>query len=258
MQQTNGMRLERLELSNFAQFNEKQEIEFLKDSKVTIIQGPNGSGKTTLVKAMKIGLGLEKHDGEHEKPQLKCNFDPAVINNENQFLFFYNGESLREFEHVNILKFVTDPGFLEDVRTLFLKHSHKNRHLDIIYNSGKFQMVTCEGMTYSPAATEEYELSICILIVLKKRLYPNSFLVLDSVFGRIQHSAKKELCGMLLEHSSQLILLVTDAEYEGVVESDKMDDKVDSVKTIINNLNPAVNEYKLITNEDQTKIEKCL
>ena len=258
MQQTNGMRLERLELSNFAQFNEKQEIEFSKDSKVTIIQGLNGSGKTTLVKAMKIGLGLEKHDGEHEKPQLKCNFDPAVINNENQFLFFQDGESLREIQDVNFLKFGTDPGFLEDVRTLFLKHSHKSRHLDIIYNSGKFQMVTYEGMTYSPAATEEYELSICILIVLKKRLYPNSFLVLDSAFGKMQHSAKKELCGMLLEHGSQLILLVTDAEYEGVVESDKMDDKGDSVKTIINNLNPAVNEYKLITNEDQTKIEKCL
>lgn len=258
MQQTNGMRLERLELSNFAQFNEKQEIEFSKDSKVTIIQGLNGSGKTTLVKAMKIGLGLEKHDGEHEKPQLKCNFDPAVINNENQFLFFQDGENLREIQDVNFLKFGTDPGFLEDVRTLFLKHSHKSRHLDIIYNSGKFQMVTCEGMTYSPAATEEYELSICILIVLKKRLYPNSFLVLDSAFGRIQQDAKKELCGMLLEHGSQLILLVTDAEYEGVVESDEMDDKVDSVKTIINNLNPAVNEYKLITNEDQTKIEKCL
>ena len=256
MQQTNDMRLEKLELSNFAQFNEKQEIEFSKDNKVTIVQGGNGSGKTTLIKAMKVGLGLETHDEEHEKPQLKCNFDPAVINNENQFLFFQDGESCREIQDVNFLKFGMDPGFLEDVRTLFLKYSHKSRYLDIIYNSGKFQMVRPDFVQHAPAATEEYELSICILIVLKKRLFPNSFLVLDSPFGKIQQDAKEGLSRMLLENVSQLILLVTDTEYRGVVEYD--DKKFDSVKTIINNLNPAVSEYKLVTNEDQTKIEKCL
>ena len=256
MQQTNGMRLEKLELSNFAQFNERQEIEFSDDSKITIIQGPNGSGKTTLLKAMKAGLGLETHDGGHEKPQLKCNFDPAVINNENQFLFFQDGENLREIQDVNFLKFGTDPGFLEDVRTLFLKHSHKSRHLDIIYNSGKFQMVTHDSMQYAPAATEEYELSICILIALKQRLYPNSFLVFDAPFHNVAQETKKELCHMLLEHVSQLILLVTDVEYESSVEFD--DKKLDSAKTIINNLYPAVSEYRLVTNENQTKIEKCL
>ena len=256
MQQTNGMRLEKLELSNFAQFKGKQEIEFSKDNIVTIVQGGNGSGKTTLLKAMKVGLGLETHDGGHEKPQLKCNFDPAVINNENQFLFFQDGESCREIQDIDFSKFGMDPGFLEDVRTLFLKHSHKSRYLDIIYNSGKFQMVTHDSMQYAPAATEEYELSICILIALKKRLFPNSFLVLDSPFGKIQQDAKEGLSRMLLENVSQLILLVTDTEYRGVVEYD--DKKFDSVKTIINNLNPAVSEYKLVTNEDQTKIEKCL
>ena len=256
MQQTNGMRLEKLELSNFAQFKEKQEIEFSKDNKVTIVQGDNGSGKTTLIKAMKVGLGLETHDEEHEKPQLKCNFDPAVINNENQFLFFQDGESCREIQDVNFLKFGMDPGFLEDVRTLFLKYSHKSRYLDIIYNSGKIHMVNKNNSLHSPAMTEEYELSICILIALKQRLFPNSFLVLDSPFGKIQQDAKEGLSRMLLENVSQLILLVTDTEYEGVVEYD--DKKFDSVKTIINNLYPAVSEYRLVTNENQTKIEKRL
>jgi len=255
-QQTNDMRLEKLELPNFSQFKEKQGIEFSKDNRVTIIQGGNGSGKTTLVKAMKVGLGLEKHDREHEEPQLKCNFDPAVLSNENQFLFFQDGENLREIQDVNFLKFGTDPDFLEDVRTLFLKYSHKSRYLDIIYNSGKFQMVKHDSMQHAPAATEEYELSICILIVLKKRLFPNSFLVLDSPFGKIQQDAKEGLSRMLLENVSQLILLVTDTEYEGVVEFD--DKKLDSVKTTINNLNPAVSEYRLVRNKDQTKIEKCL
>ena len=256
MQQTNGMRLEKLELPNFAQFKEKQEIEFSKDDRVTIILGDNGSGKTTLLKAMRAGLGLEKQDEEHGQPQLKCNFDPAVINNENQFLFFQDGERCREIQDVNFLKFGTDPGFLEDVRTLFLKHSHKSRHLDIIYDSGKIHMVNKNNSMHSPAMTEEYELSICILIALKQRLFPNSFLVLDSPFGKIQQDAKEGLSRMLLENVSQLILLVTDTEYRGVVEYD--DTKFDSVKTIINNLNPAVSEYRLVTNENQTKIEKCL
>ena len=121
---SNEMRLEKLELSNFARFNEKQEIEFSDDNKITIIQGRNGTGKTTLFKAMRVGLGLEKQDEEYGQPQLKCNFDPAVINNENEFLFFQDGERCREIQDVNFLKFGTDPGFLEDVRTLFLKYIH--------------------------------------------------------------------------------------------------------------------------------------
>jgi len=258
-QQTNDMRLEKLELSNFARFKEKQEIEFLDNSKITIIQGSNGSGKTTLLKAMKVGLGLEKHDGEHEKPQLKYNFDPAVINNENEFLFFQDGEKLRYIQDINFSKFGADPGFLEDVRTLFLKYSHKRNYLDIIYNSGKFGMVhSGTSKQYSPAMTEEYELGICILIVLKQRLFPDSFLVFDSPFHNIAQEAKEMLCPMLLEHFSQLILLVTNTEYEGSIESDGFDEKRDSVKTIINNLNPAVSEYRLVTNKDQTKIEKRL
>ena len=182
MQQTNGMRLEKLELSNFAQFKEKQEIEFSKDDRVTIILGDNGSGKTTLLKAMRAGLGLEKQDEEHRQPQLKCNFDPAVINNENQFLFFNDIENLINIQDIDFLKFGMDSDFSEDVRTLFLKYIHKSSYLDIIYNSGKFVMVTNDGMRYSPAATEQYLLSICILIVLKKRLFPNSFLLSKTYF----------------------------------------------------------------------------
>ena len=258
MQQTNGMRLEKLELSNFAQFKGKQEIEFLDDSKITIIQGPNGSGKTTLLKAMKAGLGLETHDGGHEKPQLKCNFDPAVINNENQFLFFQDGENLREIQDVNLLKFGMDPGFLEDVRTLFLKHSHKSRDLDITYDSEKFYMVRKDNSLHSPAMTEEYTLGICILIALKQRLYPNSFLVFDAPFHNVAQETKEMLCHMLLEYSSQLILLVTDTEYEGKISEDEFSEEIDSARNIINNLNPVVSEYRLVTNENQTKIEKRL
>jgi hypothetical protein len=257
-QQTNDMRLEKMELSNFFQFKEKQGIGFSKDNRITIIQGENGSGKTTLFKAMKAGLGLEKHDEEYGQPQLKCNFDPAVINNENQFLFFQDGENLREIQHDNFLKFGTDPGFLENVRTLFLKHSHKSRYLDITYNSGKIYMITENNKLYQPAMTEEYELSICILIALKQRLYPNSFLVFDAPFHFISQESKNEMCHMLLENVSQLILLVTNKEYEGKNLEDEFSEETNSVKNIINNLNPAVSEYRLVTNENQTKIEKCL
>jgi len=258
MQQTNGMRLERLELSDFYMFNGKQEIKFSKDSKITIIEGQNGSGKTMLVKAMKAALGLEKQSEEHEKPQLKCNFDPTVINNENKFLFFQVNESLREIKNINFSKFGVDLGFVEDVRTLFLKYCHKG-NLDIIYNSGKFGMVKRgTDQRYSPAMTEEYELCISILMVLKQRLYPNSFLVVDSPFHNVSQNSKNGLCHMLLEHASQLILLATPAEYRGVVDADDFSKESVSVKTIINNLNPAVSEYKLVKNKDQTKIEKCL
>jgi len=255
---SNEMRLEKLELSNFAQFNEKQKIEFSDDNKITIIQGRNGTGKTTLFKAMRVGLGLEKQDEEYGQPQLKCNFDPAVINNENEFLFFQDGERCREIQDVNFLKFGTDPGFLENVRTLFLKHSHKSRYLDITYNSGKIYMVTENNKLHYPAMTEEYELSICILIALKQRLYPNSFLVFDAPFHNISQESKNEMCHMLLENVSQLILLVTDSEYEGKISEERFSEDTDSVKNIINNLNPAVSEYRLVTNENQTKIEKCL
>ena len=256
MQQTNGMRLEKLELSNFAQFKEKQEIEFSKDDRVTIILGDNGSGKTTLLKAMRAGLGLEKQDEEHRQPQLKCNFDPAVINNENQFLFFNDIENLINIQDIDFLKFGMDSDFSEDVRTLFLKYIHKSSYLDIIYNSGKFEMVSDDGMRYNcPSTKEDLGLSICILIALKKRLFPNSFLVLDSPFGKISSRHGKEgLCQMLLEHISQLILLIPDLEY--ILDFEYDDKKVDSVKTIINNLNLTVSEYKLVTNKDQTKIKK--
>ena len=255
---SNEMRLEKLELSNFARFNEKQEIEFSDDNKITIIQGRNGTGKTTLFKAMRVGLGLEKQDEEYGQPQLKCNFDPAVINNENEFLFFQDGERCREIQDVNFLKFGTDPGFLEDVRTLFLKHSHKSRHLDITYDSGKICMVNKNNSIHSPAMTEKYELSICILIALKQRLYPNSFLVFDAPFHLMSQEVKKEMCHMLLENVSQLILLVTDTEYEGRILKDEFGEETDSARDIINNLNPAVREYRLVTNESQTKIEKRL
>ena len=257
MQQTNGMRLEKLELSNFAQFKEKQEIEFSKDDRVTIILGDNGSGKTTLLKAMRAGLGLEKQDEEHRQPQLKCNFDPAVINNENQFLFFNDIENLINIQDIDFLKFGMDSDFSEDVRTLFLKYIHKS-YLDIIYNSGKFEMVLDDGIRYSPAATEQHLLSICILIALKQRLYPNSFLVFDAPFHLMSQEVKKEMCHMLLENVSQLILLVTDTEYEGRILKDEFGEETDSARDIINNLNPAVREYRLVTNESQTKIEKRL
>ena len=258
MQQTNGMRLEKLELSNFAQFKEKQEIEFSKDDRVTIILGDNGSGKTTLFKSMKAGLGLEKQDEEYGQPQLKCNFDPAVINNENEFLFFQDGEKVRYIQDANFLKFGTEPGFLQDVRTLFLKHSHKSRFLDITYDSGKICMVNKNNSMHSPAMTEKYELSICILIALKQRLYPNSFLVFDAPFHNISQETKNEMCHMLLENVSQLILLVTDTEYEGKILKDEFGEVTDSARDMINNLNPAVSEYRLVTNENKTKIEKRL
>jgi len=95
-----------------------------------------------------------------------------------------------------------------------------------------------------------------VLIALRKIYFPNSFLVIDAAFHNISQALKQSVCNLLLENVSQLILLVTDTEYRGVVEYD--DEKWDSVKTIINNLNPAVSEYRLVTNENQTKIEKCL
>ena len=86
-------------------------------------------------------------------------------------------------------------------------------------------------------------------------MFPNSFLVLDSPFGKISSKHGREgVCHMLLEQISQLILLTPDLEYIGDFEYD--DKKVDSVKTIINNLNLTVSEYKLVTNKDQTKIKK--
>ena len=63
---------------------------------------------------------------------------------------------------------------------------------------------------------------------------------------------------MLLENVSQLILLVTDTEYEGRILKDEFGEETDSARDIINNLNPAVREYRLVTNESQTKIEKRL
>jgi adenylate kinase len=253
------MRLEKLELSNFARFKEKLEIEFSKDSKVTIIQGSNGSGKTTLLKAMRVGLGLEKQDEEYGQPQLKCNFDPTVINNENEFLFFNDAEGLIEIKDMNFSKFENNSDFIKEVEILLLEHIDRKEFRKVIINMGKLVISDVKGQVKTGLPmNDRYLLSMCVLIALRKILFPNSFLVIDAPFHNISQDAKERLCHMLLEHGSQLILLVTDVEYESSIESDGFNEKMDSVKTIINNLNPAVNEYRLITNEDQTKIEKCL
>ena len=255
------MRLEKLELSNFYMFNGKQEIKFSEDSKMTIIEGQNGSGKTMLVKAMKVALGLEKQSEEHEKPQLECNFDSTIINNENEFLFFQDGERLQIFADEDFLKLKMDPevfeNFFVNVRILFLNSIDK-KGLDITHNAEKIMMIESgTDISHSPAKGDQMILSCCMLIALKKILFPNSFLVLDSPFHNISQEYKEKLCHVLLEHSSQVIIFVTDAEYRTTVQIDA-DTELLSVKNIIKNLNPAVSEYRLVTNEDQTKIENCL
>ena len=259
MQQTNGMRLEKLELSNFAQFKGKQKIEFLDDSKITIIQGPNGSGKTTLLKAMKAGLGLETHDEEHEKPQLKCNFDPAVINNENEFLFFQDGERLRHIQDIDFSKFENNLDFVKEVEVLLLKHVDREAFRKVTIHTGKLVISDVNGrVIMGLPMNDQFLLSMCVLIALKKILSPNSFLVIDAAFHNISQALKQSVCNLLLENVSQLILLVTDTEYEGKISEDEFSEEIDSARNIINNLYPAVSEYRLVTNENQTKIEKRL
>jgi energy-coupling factor transporter ATP-binding protein EcfA2 len=255
MQQTNGMRLEKLELSNFAQFNERQEIEFSDDSKITIIQGRNDSGKTTLFKAMRAGLGLEKQDEEYGQPQLKCNFDPAVINNENEFLFFQDGESLSYINDMNFSEFDSSVNmhvFEKNVQELFLKCANGPDHITVVYNLGKFYISRPDGTPAGFAAEDKYRLSMCILISLRKILFPDSFLVIDSPFGRMSVDKIPLIYNILLENIPQLVLLVTDVEYSADSEN------APSLKNILKMTKTAVSEYRLITKENQTKIEKRL
>jgi hypothetical protein len=259
MQQTNGIRLKKLKLSNFAQFNEKQEIEFSDDSKITVIQGRNGSGKTTLFKAMKAGLGLEKQDEEYGQPQLKCNFDPAVINNENEFLFFQDAEKLRHIQGIDFSKFENNLEIIKEVEVLLLKHVDREAFRKVTIHTGKLVISDEHGrVRMGLAMNDQFLLSMCVLIALRKTLFPNSFLVIDAPFHNISQALKQSVCKLLLENVSQLILLVADTEYEGKILKDEFGEEIDSARNIINKLNPAVSEYRLVTNENQTKIEKRL
>jgi len=256
---SNEMRLEKLELSNFAQFNEKQKIEFSDDNKITIIQGRNSSGKTTLFKAMRAGLGLEKQDEEDGQPQLKCNFDPAVINNENEFLFFQDGERLRHIQGIDFSKFENNLEIIKEVEVLLLKHVDIEAFRKVTIHTGKLVISDEHGrVRMGLAMNDQFILSMCVLIALRKTLFPNSFLVIDAPFHNISQALKQSVCKLLLENVSQLILLVSDTEYEGRILKDEFGEVTDSARDMINNLNPAVSEYRLVTNENQTKIEKRL
>tara|TARA_B110000438_G_scaffold302258_1_gene359420 strand:+ start:554 stop:1270 length:717 start_codon:yes stop_codon:yes gene_type:complete len=237
-------------------FKGKQEIKFSEDNKMTIIEGKNASGKTMLVKAMKVALGLEKQSEEHEKPQLECNFGSTIINNENQFLFFQDGERLSDILGIDFSKFDSSVDmyvFEKNVKELFLKCANgPGDHMTVVYNLGKFYISNPDGSRLGLAAEDKYQLSMCILISLKKILFPNSFLVIDSPFGRMSVDKRPTIYNVLLENISQLVLLVTDMEYSADKEN------APSLKKILKMTKTAVSEYMLVTNEDQTKIEKCL
>ena len=250
------MRLEKLELSNFYMFKGKQEIKFSEDSKMTIIEGKNASGKTMLVKAMKVALGLEKQSEEHEKPQLECNFDSTIINNENEFLFFQVGERLSDILDMDFSKLDSSVDmhvFEKNVKELFLKCANEpGDYMTVVYNLGKFYISKPDGIILGLAAEDQYQLSMCILISLRKILFPDSFLVIDSPFGRISSDKLPSIYNVLLENISQLVLLVPDVEYSADKEN------TPSLKNMLKMTKTAVSEYMLVTNEDQTKIEKCL
>jgi hypothetical protein len=93
---------------------------------------------------------------------------------------------------------------------------------------------------------------MCILISLRKILFPDSFLVIDSPFGRMSVDKIPLIYNILLENIPQLVLLVTDMEYSADSEN------MPSLKNILKMTKTAVSEYRLITKKNQTKIEKCL
>ena len=124
--------------------------------------------------------------------------------------------------------------------------------MTVVYNLGKFYISNPDGSRLGLAAEDKYQLSMCILISLKKILFPNSFLVIDSPFGRMSVDKRPTIYNVLLENISQLVLLVTDMEYSADKEN------APSLKKILKMTKTAVSEYMLVTNEDQTKIEKCL
>ena len=207
----------------------KQSIEFSTDEQkpLTVIIGQNGSGKTTLVNAIKMGLSLEPAARNAEeidkiknygaKPVLETTSDSSFVSKENEFLFFPDMERLERY--ITEKPYKLNPQQRHELADKM--NELKNMYISKISNAkfsfdvdGNIHLVDEEGINiiHTLAAGENLLVTLIWVLAVKHFDTPNSFLVLDDLFGRLDSSHIAHLIPLLFSpgNFSQIIWLVSE------------------------------------------------
>ena len=269
-------------MEDFVMFKGRHEIEFATDEKdrVTVIVGENGTGKTTIVDAIKGALGikrtipryLEMNEGQRIDPEAldwisknaKANveIEGDKIRNraDDELCHFLDGEllhvgfpELKEDKIVGTDVNVND-SFIDEMNELFVKSGSYKQHLHFARDKNSIFYVNDVGQKYWPSAFHKIIQGMIFWIVFRRRISPKSFIIADSIFGRLKTHSRISFFEMLKETDAQIVLLVTDNEYRGIAGDGSNDDPYKSLREIIiEQMN--VKEYNLVRTEEGTKIK---
>ena len=208
----------------------KQSIEFSTDEQkpLTVIIGKNGGGKTTLVNAIKMGLSLEPAARNAEeidkirnygaKPVLETTSDSSFVSKENEFLFFPDMERLAR--HITEIQYrfkqISNQPVADKMNEIKNMCGSNYLHGEFSFDEdGNLHLVDEQGfdrdvMRFGLAAGENLLVTLIWVLAAKHFVAPNSFLVLDDFFGRLDSSHIAHLIPLLFSpgNFSQIIWLV--------------------------------------------------
>lgn len=216
-----------IDIQNFLPFS-NQTLKF-SNKKISIYVGNNGSGKTRFFNAIRLGLGLDEisktsknvADLNEHKITLSTNFEHNLINSENHFLFFVNGDEIETVDFwknfMKIFQKISDEMKCEiiyDIEKILKKNCSFINSIGFLDDSIK--VLDQKGFSINLAASETYLLNFVTLIIFRNYFVPNSFLIIDSIFSTKYSHAIVEL---LSSNPFQTVLLFTDSNFNSIPNS---------------------------------------
>lgn len=183
----------------------KKKMEFASNTKLILIYGENATGKTFLYENMKNSI---KSSLFHKKTlDIQTNFPNNAVNSDNDFLFFINEKILLIQKNLILNNLFAD----EEIHELchIICRLFNERYLKrVIFSNNQFLLLDDNGINHDGigGASEQYYFSLCLLIAIKEKLFPNSFLIFDTIPNRINERIKKKLIKLICDNSSQLVI----------------------------------------------------
>ena len=258
-------------MEDFGVFRGKHEIEFATDekNKMTVIIGPSGSGKTTILNAIcrSFGLGepfgFHNHDFEerqnYENRKSSVEFEGNKISNNivEVGCHFLDGESLENWFNSDRLKneVDVDDSFIDEMNELFGKYGGPRQHrLRFARDENSIFYLNNNDTMYNPSAFHKAIMTLIFWLVLKNRLFPESFLILDEPLPKISSDRQIKLFEMIIENTQQLIVLDSTTDYLDLVVSMNPNESHPSLRDFITK-QMDVKEYQIIMKEGIASIE---
>jgi len=169
----------------------------------------------------------------------------------NPALLFSNIDEMAELNHLlNKHKISISENLITDIAkdaTTLLKNWDDKKGfselLEIQNNDGKLRIMS-NGHDVALAASEQILLNYIILVLVRKILFPNAFLLIDSL-AKLDFLTRNSLVNFLASHTSQIILLLTETEFYGQIKNESTGNAEPSLAEIIRKSDRFGKEYTL-------------